>query len=167
MKSKVDLAEILTDVRISRNKIRLWKSRIQSKVAKFEELSASNVTRYNIIAREYIKEAEQLQKISDFLDQLDILLEMLEIKIETIIYIGYIVNNAPSVIEALKELKKTAQVINPEMSLVIDNIYNEFYSAISIPQNIRIQAKEDAKKILQEAENMVKEKKKESIDINT
>ncbi|AWR98297.1 hypothetical protein DFR86_08390 [Acidianus sulfidivorans JP7] len=158
---------MLTEVRIQRNKIRLWKSRIENKVSKFEELSITNARRYNIIAKEYIKEAEQLQKISDFLDKLDILLEMLEIKIETIIYVGYIVNDAPTIVEALKELRKTAQLLSPELSLVIDNIYNGFYSAVTVPENMRIQAKEDAKKILEDAENMIKERKKDSIDINT
>lgn len=167
MKKKVDLAEILTKIRISRNRIRTWKSRIESRISKFEELSISNATRYRILAREYAKEAEQLQNISEFLNKLDILLEMLEIKIETIIYIGYIVNSAPAVVEALKELKKTAEFISPEFSLLIDNIYNDFYSAVSLSENVRIQAKEDAKKILMEAENMIKERKRGTIDINT
>lgn len=167
MKKRIDFAEILTEIRIQRNRIRLWRSRIESRISKFEELSASNVTRYSVLAKEYIKEAEQLENISDFLDKLDILLEMLELKIETIIYIGYIVNNAPAVVEAIKELKKNAQVISPDLSLVIDNIYNDFYSAVSVSENVRIQAKEDAKKILSEAETLVKERKKESIDINT
>lgn len=167
MKKKVDFAEILTEIRINRNRIRLWKSRIENRISKFEELSLSNVTRYRVLAKEYAKEAEQLQNISEFLEKLDILLEMLEIKIETIIYVGYIVNNAPAVVEALKELKRNVQVVSPDLSLVIDNIYNDFYSAVTVSENVRIQAKEDAKKILSEAENMVKERKRESIDINS
>jgi division protein CdvB (Snf7/Vps24/ESCRT-III family) len=155
---KRDLAEVLTDVRVARNKIRLWHSRIENKIMQYQKLSATNATRYSVLAEQYAKESEQLEKITSYLDKLDILLEMLEIKIETIISVGHIINDAPTVMEALKIFKNITPSISSEFSLMIDNISNSFYSSIEIPQDIKIRATQEAQTILDEAESILNQK---------
>ncbi|PVU75670.1 hypothetical protein DDW13_04655 [Acidianus hospitalis] len=163
MKKKRDIADVLTDIRIARNRLRIMKTKIEGRLTQQESLSRSAV-----LTKEYIKEAEQLKKISEFLDTLDIILELIEIKVETIIYIGYIVNDAPAVLEALRELKKNGEFLSPELSALVDDIYNGFYSAINVPSEIKVSASKEAKKVLDEAKTIAKYRESgKNIDINT
>lgn len=155
---KKDLAEVLTDVRVARSKIRLWNSRIGNKIIQYQKLSATNATRYSILAEQYAKESEQLEKITSYLDKLDILLEMLEIKIETMIYVGHIINDAPKIVEALKIFKNITPSLSSEFSLIIDNISSNFYSSIEIPQDMKIKATQEAQAILDKADSILNQK---------
>ncbi len=162
MRKKRDIAEVLTDIRIARNRLRIMRNKIEGRLA---QRGPSYST---VLTKEYIKEAEQLKRISEFLDTLDVILELTEIKLETIIYIGYIVNDAPAVIEALREIRKNGEFLGPEISALIDDIYNGFYSSINVPAEIKLNASEDAKNILDEAKVIAKYRESEkNIGINT
>ncbi|WP_236751729.1 hypothetical protein [Acidianus sp. HS-5] len=162
MRKKRDIAEVLTDIRIARNRLRIMRSKIEGRLVQ-------RVPSYStVLTKEYLKEAEQLKRISEFLDTLDVILELIEIKLETIIYIGYIVNDAPAVIEALREIRKNGEFLGPELSALIDDIYSGFYSSINVPNEIKVNAPEDAKKILDEAKVIAKYRStRKNIDINT
>ncbi len=152
-KRKVTLADVLTDIKIARNRVRIYKNRMKDRILKYNQMAEMNFGRFTSISAEYMKEVDQLQRIVQFLDTLDILLEMTEIKIETIVYIGYIVNGAPAVIEALKELKKQMGGV-PELSVMLEDIYSGFYASVEVPQDIKIRSTEEGKKVLEEAEKI-------------
>jgi division protein CdvB (Snf7/Vps24/ESCRT-III family) len=153
---KKNLAELLTEVRVARNKLRLWRSRISSKVEQYRSLSISNATRFSVLAEQYAKESEQLEKISEYLEKLDVLLELLEVKIETVITVGKVVNDAPAVVEALKLFKGITPSLSTEFSLAIDAIYTDFYTSIDVPQEVKIRSTNEAKKVLEEVDSIVK-----------
>ncbi|BBG24039.1 cell division protein CdvB3 [Sulfuracidifex tepidarius] len=152
-KRKVTLADVLTDIKIARNRVRIYKNRMKDRILKYNQMAERNFGRFTSISAEYMKEVDQLQRVVQFLDTLDILLEMAEIKIETIVYIGYIVNEAPAVIEALKELKKQMGGI-PELSVMLEDIYSGFYASVEVPQEMKIRSTEEGKKVLEEAEKI-------------
>jgi division protein CdvB (Snf7/Vps24/ESCRT-III family) len=161
-KRKTTLADVLTDIKIARNRVRIYKRRMSDRISKYTQISERNFGRFTNLSVEYMKEAEQLQRIVQFLDTLDILLEISEIKIETIIYIGYIVNEAPAVMEALKELKKQMGGI-PELTVMLEDIYSGFYSTVEVPQEMKARATEGGRKVLEEAQKMAESKEEKLI----
>lgn len=152
-KKKATLADVLTNIKIARNRVRIYKNRMKDRIEKYNQMSERNFGRFTAVSMEYMKEAEQLQRIIQFLNTIDILLEMAEIKIETIIYIGYIVNEAPAVMEAIKELKKQMGGV-PELSVMLEDIYAGFYASLDIPQDVKIRSTEEGKKVLEEAQKI-------------
>ncbi len=159
---KKGLAELLTEVRIARNKLRLWRSRISSKVEQYRDMSIRNATRFSLLAEQYAKESEQLENISRYLEKLDVLLELLEVKIETVITVGRVVNDAPAVVEALKLFKEITPSLSAEFSLAIDTIYTDFYTSIDLPQEVKVRSTNEAKKVLEEADSIVKMRAEEA-----
>ncbi|MCY0849920.1 cell division protein CdvB3 [Sulfuracidifex metallicus] len=152
-KKKATLADVLTNIKIARNRVRIYKNRMKDRIEKYNQMSERNFGRFTAVSMEYMKEAEQLQRIIQFLNTIDILLEMAEIKIETIIYIGYIVNEAPAVMEAIRELKKQMGGI-PELSVMLEDIYAGFYASLDMPQDVKIRSTEEGKKVLEEAQKI-------------
>ncbi|MUN28165.1 cell division protein CdvB3 [Sulfuracidifex metallicus] len=152
-KKKATLADVLTNIKIARNRVRIYKNRMKDRIEKYNQMSERNFGRFTAVSIEYMKEAEQLQRIIQFLNTIDILLEMAEIKIETIIYIGYIVNEAPAVMEAIRELKKQMGGV-PELSVMLEDIYAGFYASLDMPQDMKIRSTEEGKKVLEEAQKI-------------
>ncbi|MEM4911482.1 MAG: hypothetical protein QXJ81_01425, partial [Metallosphaera sp.] len=60
---------------------------------------------------------------------------------------------------ALKEFKRTTPMLGTELSLLVDEIYTGFYASVEVPEPIKIKAKEEAKVILQQSEDVLKERK--------
>ncbi len=139
---------------MARGKLRLWQNRLGMKAEQFRRLSVSNATRFSSLAEQYAKESEQLDNILNYLNRLDVLFEMLEIKLETIVYIDYISQDLVSVVEALREFKKATPMLSTELSILIDEFYTGFYESVQVPEPVRIKAKEEAKSILKESETI-------------
>jgi len=156
------LAELLIDVRITRKRIRNIIDRVRNRIDVYNEATIRNLSSFPHLSKMLARESEFLENVINNLYTLEVLLEMLEIKMETLIYIGYIVNSAPAVIEAIKMLKDNFSMI-PEITLMLDEIYEGFYFNIKIPKEIKISSREEAKNILIEAENIAKKREKSEI----
>lgn len=156
------LAELLIDVRIARKRVRNIIDRVRNRIDVYNEAIIRNLSSFPQLSKMLARESEFLENVIDNLYTLEVLLEMLEIKMETLIYIGYIVNSAPAVIEAIKILKENFIMI-PEITLMLDEIYEGFYFNIEIPKEIKISSREEAKNILIEAENIAKKREKSEI----
>lgn len=156
------LAELLIDVRIARKRVRNIIDRVRNRIDVYNEAIIRNLSSFPQLSKMLARESEFLENVIDNLYTLEVLLEMLEIKMETLIYIGYIVNSAPAVIEAIKILKEDFIMI-PEITLMLDEIYEGFYFNIEIPKEIKISSREEAKNILIEAENIAKKREKSEI----
>ncbi|MEM3351874.1 MAG: hypothetical protein QW799_03560, partial [Saccharolobus sp.] len=51
--------------------------------------------------------------------------------------------------------------IMPEISNLLDSIYENFYIVIDIPKDVKVSIKEEAKNIISEAEKIAKERENE------
>ncbi|AEB94423.1 MULTISPECIES: cell division protein CdvB3 [Metallosphaera] len=156
---KRGLQRLLVEVKTARGKLRLWQNRLTAKAEQFRRLSVSNASRFSTLAQQYAKESEQLESIITFLNKFDVILEMLELKLETIVFIDYISQDLVNIVEALKEFKRTTPMLGTELSLLVDEIYTGFYASVEVPEPIKIKAKEEAKVILQQSEDVLKERK--------
>ncbi|MCG3108650.1 hypothetical protein L3N51_00934 [Metallosphaera sp. J1] len=157
---KKEFQRLLIDVKIARGKIRLWQSRLSSRAEQFKRLSANNATRFATLAEQYAKESEQLENILNYMERLDILLEMVELKLETLTYIDYISQDMVNLMEALKEFKRLTPLLSTELSILVDELYSGFYASVEVPEPMRIKAREEAKAILKESENIVNSRNK-------
>ncbi|BCS91661.1 cell division protein CdvB3 [Metallosphaera javensis (ex Sakai et al. 2022)] len=157
---KKEFQRLLIDVKIARGKIRLWQSRLSSRAEQFKRLSANNATRFATLAEQYAKESEQLENILNYMERLDILLEMVELKLETLTYIDYISQDMVNLMEALKEFKRLTPLLSTELSILVDELYSGFYASVEVPESMRIKAREEAKAILKESENIVNSRNK-------
>ncbi|MEM4912543.1 MAG: hypothetical protein QXJ81_06960, partial [Metallosphaera sp.] len=98
---KRGLQRLLVEVKTARGKLRLWQNRLTAKAEQFRRLSVSNASRFSTLAQQYAKESEQLESIITFLNKFDVILEMLELKLETIVFIDYISQDLVNIVEAL------------------------------------------------------------------
>ncbi|MEM4042341.1 MAG: cell division protein CdvB3 [Saccharolobus sp.] len=159
-KKGVTIAELLIDVRIARSKIADVIKRMKNKVDVYNGMLIKNVNSFPHLSKMIARESEFLEKVLYNLLLLETMLEILEIKIETIIYVGYIVNSAPAVIEAIKGVKDSFGIM-PEISNLLDSIYENFYIVIDIPKDVKVSIKEEAKNIISEAEKIAKKRENE------
>ncbi|QGA54631.1 hypothetical protein GFS03_08630 [Sulfolobus sp. E5-1-F] len=161
------LAELLIDVRIARNKLRNIISRMQNKLDTYNYVFMRNVSSFPHLSKMVAKESELLENVMNNLLTLEVILEILEIKIETIIYIGNIVTSAASVVEAIRLLKDTFH-LTPDISVLLDDIYSSFYVNVNLPKEIKINVQEEARKVLADAEKIVEKRKSEAYyQVNT
>ena len=159
-KKGVTIAELLIDVRIARSKIADVINRMKNKVDVYNGMLIKNVNSFPHLSKMIARESEFLENVLYNLLLLETMLEILEIKIETIIYVGYIVNSAPAVIEAIKGVKDSFGIM-PEISNLLDSIYENFYIVIDIPKDVKVSIKEEAKNIISEAEKIAKKRENE------
>ncbi|QGA67487.1 cell division protein CdvB3 [Sulfolobus sp. E11-6] len=161
------LAELLIDVRIARNKLQNIISRMQNKLDTYNYVFMRNVSSFPHLSKMVAKESELLENVMNNLLTLEVILEILEIKIETIIYIGNIVTSAASVVEAIRLLKDTFH-LTPDISVLLDDIYSSFYVNVNLPKEIKINVQEEARKVLADAEKIVEKRKSEAYyQVNT
>ncbi|ABP96109.1 MULTISPECIES: cell division protein CdvB3 [Metallosphaera] len=160
---KRDLQRLLVDVKIARGKIRLWQNRLSARAEQFKRLSANNATKFATLAEQYAKESEQLENILNYMDRLDVLLEMVELKLETLVYIDYVSQDMVNLIEALREFRRVTPLLSTELSMLLDELYSGFYASVEVPEPMRIRAREEAKTILKESENIVNSRNKTKV----
>ncbi|TRM96576.1 hypothetical protein DJ527_12595, partial [Sulfolobus sp. F1] len=72
------------------------------------------------------------------------------------------------VVEAIKSLKDEIGSL-PEISILLDGIYEDFFESIDVPKDIKIRSKEDAKGVIEEAKKIAELKEKREIyyEVNT
>lgn len=156
VRRKKTLPELLADVKIAINKIDFWVSRIDSRVKNLERLSLSNVGRFPYLSREYIKEADMNKNIISRLIQLKIILEILEIRLETVLILGEVRGYLAPVVEAVKVLKKeigSSIEFSPIIDEILDSLIPIETTETPFIQNIT----EEANKILSESESIAKQ----------
>ncbi|QKQ99608.1 hypothetical protein GWK48_03665 [Metallosphaera tengchongensis] len=160
---KKDIRRVLMQTKTARAKLRVWQNRLNQRSEQYRRLSLANATRFSTLAEQYVKESDQLDKIVSFLNTLDVLLEMLEIKLETVSYIDYIPRDLLSVVEGLKEFSRLTPTLGTEFSIIIDELYTGFYNSVEVPKDVRIKAKEEAKGVIAQAEKIAKGKTTEEL----
>ncbi|WP_338600485.1 cell division protein CdvB3 [Sulfolobus tengchongensis] len=152
------LAELLIDVRILRNKVQHVIVRMRNRLETYNDVVIRDISSFPHLSKMVAQESEVLEGVLERLLTLEVMLEILEIKIETIIYIGNIVTSAVSVVEAIKLLKENFNFM-PEISVSLDEIYNNFYINVDLPKEIKINAKEEARNILADAEKIAEKRR--------
>ncbi|AGJ62838.1 Conserved protein implicated in secretion [Sulfolobus islandicus LAL14/1] len=140
---------------------------MQNKLGTYNYVFMRNVASFPHLSKMVARESELLENVMDHLLTLEVVLEILEIKIETIIYIGNIVTSAASVVEAIKLLKDSFN-LTPDISVLLDDIYSNFYVNVDLPKEIKINVKEEARNVLANAEKIVEKRKSEAYyQVNT
>lgn len=140
---------------------------MQNKIGTYNHIFMRNVASFPHLSKMVARESELLENVMDHLLTLEVILEILEIKIETIIYIGNIVTSAASVVEAIKLLKESFN-LTPDISLLLDDIYSNFYVNVDLPKEIKINVKEEARSVLLDAEKIAEKRKSETYyQVNT
>ncbi|BCU71386.1 cell division protein CdvB3 [Stygiolobus caldivivus] len=156
MRRKKTLPELIADVKITINKIDFWISRIDSRVKNLEQLSLSNIGRFPYLSKEYIKEADVNKNIVSKLFQLKVILEILEIRLETVLILGELRGYLAPVLEAVKIIKKDIGM-SIEFTPLIDEILDSLIPIINIDKSFIPNISEEANKILLESENIAKQ----------
>ncbi|MCY0859017.1 MAG: hypothetical protein OWQ54_01155 [Sulfolobaceae archaeon] len=161
MAKKKSLAELLADIRVARLRLKQRENLLEKRIKEYEVLSMRNFGRYTILSQQILKETEQLEELKSKLEVMDILLEMLELKVETAIQVGLIMNSLRDTMIAVKEFKRLNPVLPPELNLLIDEIADV---AIEVKgetietkkQNINITP--EAESIIEQAQKLAKER---------
>lgn len=159
------LPEILTDIRLTIYRIDAYISRIENRIKTLEDLSLYNIGRFNYLAKEYYKEIEINRKIIHNLLKLRTLLEILEIRIETIVAIGTIYQYIEPLVKAIESIKKELGG-SMEFGPLIDDILTNLQPIITRDANIVINESEEVRKILEEAEKVANEELKEKYKVS-
>ncbi|AHC52543.1 hypothetical protein SUSAZ_07575 [Sulfolobus acidocaldarius SUSAZ] len=165
---KRTIAELLTDIRMAKYKIDMWISKTENRNKALERLSLSNIGRFPLLSKEYIKETELTRKYIVTLVQLKILLEILEIRLETLIILGNVVTYLSPLVEALNELKGQLGAsieFSPIIDEIIETIRTVYIAPNTVQQSPQINVKEEAKQLLKEAEDVAKKELKENYKI--
>lgn len=161
MAKKRNLAEILANIRVARLKLKQRINMLEKRVKDYEILSMKDFNKYSILSIEILKETEQLENLKKKLEVMDVLLEMLEIKVETAIQVGLITSSLKGVLEAIKEFQRVNPILPPELSILVSDI-SDFSVGLSVdiiePQRDQIQPSIDAKSIIREAEKIAEER---------
>mgnify|MGYP001772497464 CR=1 FL=1 len=162
---KKGLPEILGDIRLTIYRIDAFASRISNRIKTLEDLSLYNIGRFNYLSKEYYKEIEINKNILSNLLKIKTLLEILEIRLETLILIGSLTQYIYPVVKALEDIRGSLGN-SIEFGPLIDDILANLYPIIitSEPQVV-IKENEDERKILEEAEKIASEELKEKYKV--
>jgi division protein CdvB (Snf7/Vps24/ESCRT-III family) len=164
VRNKRTLPEILIDINLAITRIDNWISRLKTRSETLERLSYTNMGRFPLLSKEFLKEVEFNQAYTTKLVQIKVLLEILKIRIETIMLIGSITGYLKPIIDAIYEVKKEIGS-SIEMSPLLDQII-EIVSPLEplSSSNVVINDNEKVKEILEEsrkiAEKEVRQKYK-------
>ena len=156
MRRRKSIPELLADIKIAQNKIDFWVSKIDNRIKNLEQLSLTNLGRFPYLSREYLKEVDMNKNIVLKLLQLKVLLEILEIRIETVLVLGEVKGYLAPVVEAFKNIKKEIS-IPLEFSPIIDEILDTLLPIESLDKSYIPHVSEEANKILSEAETIAKQ----------
>ena len=160
------LPEILTDIRLAIYRIDAFASRIENRIRTLEDLSLYNIGRFNYLSREYSKEIEVNRNILNNLLKIRALLEILEIRLETLALVGSLTQYIYPVVKALESIKGNLGN-SIEFGPLIDDILINLQPIITSDAQIVIKESEEVRKILEEAEKIASEELKEKYKVPT
>jgi len=163
---KKGLPEILTDIRLAIYRIDAFASRIENRIRTLEDLSLYNIGRFNYLSREYSKEIEVNRNILNNLLKIRTLLEILEIRLETLALVGSLTQYIYPVVKALESIKGNLGN-SIEFGPLIDDILINLQPIITSDAQIVIKESEEVRKILEEAEKIASEELKEKYKVPT
>jgi division protein CdvB (Snf7/Vps24/ESCRT-III family) len=156
------LSSLLVSIRVSKMRIENLSRRMDFRInelrSKINALESSEVRNLS-----YTKELEQLIRMRRSLETLSIILERIVLRAETIIVAKMGLDTMRPLVEALKEIKSKWNVNFPEIEESISSIINNLEELPIIERQNQITAKEEAKRILEEAEETVRQKEKSKL----
>ncbi len=157
MRRKKELPELLIDVKLTRRKLQHSISRLDQRIKTLEAVAIQSSSTITALSARIAKEIDQLERIKKRLYTLDVLLEMLEIRLETVISVGGFLEALRPVATALKEVGKSFP-IPMELSTDLDDLLSSLGSYVSSGSGINIFARktvsEETRRILEEAESI-------------
>jgi hypothetical protein len=103
VRRKKDLAELLIDVKLLRRKLAHSLAKLDKRIESLEALVVQSSSTVSAFSARVAKEIDQLENVRKRIYVLDVLLEMLEIRLETVISLGTLVESLRPVVSALKE----------------------------------------------------------------
>ncbi|QIW24364.1 hypothetical protein EWF20_09515 [Sulfolobus sp. S-194] len=157
---KKGLPEIITDIRLTIHRIDAFIARIDNRIKTLEELSLYNIGRFNYLSKEYYKEIEINRNIIFNLLKVRVLLEILEIRLETLVILNSLKDYIYPVVKALESLRGSLGN-SIEFGPLIDDIILNLSYTIHPEAKIVLKESEEVKKVLEEAEKIANEELKE------
>ena len=160
------LPEILSDIKLAIYRIDALAVRIENRIKTLEDLSLYNIGRFNYLSKEYYKEIEVNRNILSNLLKIKALLEILEIRLETLTLVGSLTQYIYPVIRALENIKGSLGNSIEFGPLIDDILTNLRPILLSEPQTI-IKENDEVRQILEEAEKIASEELKEKYKVST
>lgn len=142
-KQKTNIAQLITQVRLARVRLGQLSRRIEERIARYPDSQA------------FTKEKTLLGKFKRNMDMLTAILEILEIRLETIAVTSTFMETIYPVVEVVRQTKMWDVLKLPEVSTLLEPIY-EWAWSVDIPPAIRNSPEVD--KILREAESVIQAK---------
>ena len=161
---KKGLPEILSDIRLTIYRIDAFISRIDNRIKTLEDLSLYNIGRFNYLSKEYYREIEVNRNILSNLLKIKALLEILEIRLETLAIIGSLTQYIYPVVKALESIKGSLGN-SIEFGPLIDDIVINLHPIITSEAQVVLKESDEVRKILEEAEKIASEELKEKYKV--
>lgn len=164
MRRKKDLAELLIDVKLLRRKLAHSLAKLDKRIESLEALVVQSSSTISAFSARVAKEIDQLENVRKRIYVLDVLLEMLEIRLETVISLGSLVESLRPVVSALKELSKSFPIpmeISPDFDDLISSLSSVLPSEGGLSFLFKQRPSEETLSILKEAETIANMKIKE------
>ena len=136
--------QMLTQLRLARLKVKYLSQRISQKISTYERVGEGSRGENGI----YLKEVQQLSKLRDVLERLEVVLEIAEIRFENLVETGLMLESIPPVIEALRSFRGRDLLAMPEISALLEPLFSW---DLKLNMAVRPES-EEVRKILAEAE---------------
>lgn len=161
---KKGLPEIISDIKLTIYRIDAFIARVNNRIKTLESLSLYNIGRFNYLSKEYYKEIDVNRNIINNLVKVRVLLEILEIRLETILLIGTLSEYIYPVVKALESIKGSLGN-SIEFGPLIDDIIINLTPIISAEAKPVLMESEEVRRIIEEAEKVASEDLKEKYKV--
>lgn len=161
---KKGLPEIIADIRIAIFRIDTFVARIDNRIKTLEDLALYNIGKFNYLSKQYYKEIEINKSIVENLLKLKVLLEILEIRLETLMILNSLREYIYPVVKALESIKGNLGN-SIEFGPIIDDIILNLKPIITSDAKPILNESEEVRKILEEAEKIASEEVREKYKV--
>ncbi|BFH74513.1 cell division protein CdvB3 [Sulfurisphaera javensis] len=163
---KKGLPEIIADIKLTIYRIDMFLARIDNRIKTLEDLSLYNIGRFNYLSKAYYKEIEINKNLMINLLRVKIILEILEIRLETLMMLNSLREYIYPVVKALESIKGNLGN-SIEFGPLIDDILLNLKPIVTSDAKPILNESEEVRKIIEEAEKVATEELREKYKVPT
>ena len=147
--------ELLVELRIVRNRLERDLAKLDRRINALHSMAVQSFPTVPALSQRVMKEVDQLERVRANLMKLSVLLEMLELRLETVLTLNAMFGELRPVVKAVRELSKSFPVpleVAPDIEGILSDL-----AALAVPQHHEPVVQNDdseVKRILEEAEKI-------------
>ena len=159
--------ELLVELKIIRTRLERDLAKLDRRINALQSMAVQSFPTVPALSQRVMKEVDQLERVRANMMKLSVLLEMLELRLETVLTLNAMFGELRPVVKAVRELSKSFPVpleVAPDIEGILSDL-----SALAVPQHHESVIQNDEaeiKRIMEEAEKIASIKSTKAYIVN-